>query len=117
MENNKKFYVPLGSILGSLLFIIYINALPYGINADAKPVLYMDDTRVLITANILNYKLNYTSACFSFNGSSLNTAKTNVLKFSSNHLQNDPFEITYQTKTITEATNIEVFWTRIRQIN
>jgi len=98
-----------GSNLGSLLFIIYISHLSYGINADAKPVLYVDDTRVLITSNSLNYKLNYMSACFSFNGPSLNIAKTNVLKFSSNHLQNDTFEITYQTKTIKEATNIEFF--------
>jgi len=62
--------------LGSLLSIIYINDLPYGINADAKPVIYADDTRVLITANNLNSKLNYTSACFSFDRFSLNIAKT-----------------------------------------
>jgi hypothetical protein len=83
--------------LVSLLFIIYINDLPYGINADAKPVIYADDTMVLITANNLNSRLKYMSACFSFNGFSLNIAKTNILKFSSNHLQNDSFEITYQT--------------------
>jgi hypothetical protein len=104
-----KNYVPQGSILGSLLFIIYINDLHYVINACAKPVIYADDTRVFITANNLNSKLNYTSARFSFNGFSLNIAKTNILKFSANHLQNDPFEITYQTKTITEATSIQFF--------
>jgi len=83
--------------LGSLLFIIYINDLPYGINADANPVIYVDDTRVLITANNFNSKLNYMSECFSFNGFSLNIAKTNIFNFSSNHLQNHPFKITYQT--------------------
>jgi hypothetical protein len=95
--------------LGSLLFIIYINDLLYGINADAKPVTYADDTRVLITANHSNSKLKYMSKCFLFSGFSLNIAKTNILKFSSNSLQNDPFKSTYQTKTITEATNIEFF--------
>jgi len=85
------------------LFIIYINDLPYGINADAKPVIYTDDIRALITANNLNSKLNYTSACFSFKGFSLNIAKTNILKFSLNHLQND-LKITYQIKTLKEAT-------------
>jgi hypothetical protein len=49
------------------------------------------------------------SACFSVNEFFLNIEKTNILKFSSNHLQNDPFKITYQTKTIQEATNIEFF--------
>jgi hypothetical protein len=66
-------------------------------NADVKPVIYVDGTRVLITAKNMNSKLNYMSECFSFNGFSLNIAKINILKFSSNHLQNDPFKITYQT--------------------
>jgi hypothetical protein len=58
----------LGSILGTLLFIIYINDLHLGINIDSRTVLFADDTSVLITAIDLNElqtkstsKLNYMS--------------------------------------------------------
>ena len=40
--------VPQGSILGSLLFIIHLNDLWYGLHQGAKPVIYADDTSVLL---------------------------------------------------------------------
>jgi hypothetical protein len=39
-----------GSILQPLLFVIYLNILPYGLHQGAKPVMYVDDTSVLLTA-------------------------------------------------------------------
>jgi hypothetical protein len=88
------------SILGTLLFIIYINNLHHGINTDSRPVLFVDDTSVLITANDLNElqtkstpKLNYTSKWFAVNALSWNIQKTNALHFKSNHLQNGSFQI------------------------
>jgi hypothetical protein len=45
--------VPQGSILGPL-FSIDINDLPYGICHTAKPVIYADDTSVLITVKNVN---------------------------------------------------------------
>jgi hypothetical protein len=105
----------LGSILGTLLFIIYINDLHLGINIDSRPALFTDDTSLLITANDLNElqikftsKLNYMSKWSAVNGLSLNIKKTNALHLKSNHLQNKSFQISYQGKQIKEVTNINI---------
>ena len=45
-----KHGAPQGSILGRLLFLLYINDLPKVIGSKAIPVLFADDTSVLITS-------------------------------------------------------------------
>jgi hypothetical protein len=83
--------VPQGSILEPVLFIIDINDLPHGLHHDARPVIYADDTSILLTARStkeLNTKINsmlhYMIDWFSVNGLVLNIEKTNIGKFTPN---------------------------------
>jgi hypothetical protein len=85
---------------------MYIHDLPHGTNSYAKPVTYSDDTTMFITANNLNdlqtklnSTLNYVTTWILVTGLFLNIEKTNTVKFSSHHLQNDHIQITDQNET------------------
>jgi hypothetical protein len=56
--DSKKYYckwesvtdgVPQGSIFGSLLFLLYVNDIPNVISDISNPILYADDTSLIIT--------------------------------------------------------------------
>jgi hypothetical protein len=79
--------VPQGSILGPLLFLLYINDLP-NCSSTLKFILFADDTNIICTGDDpisveskLNKELNIISNWFKLNKLSLNIKKTNFMIF------------------------------------
>jgi hypothetical protein len=83
-----KHGVPQGSILGPLLFLLYINDLPKIVKNKAEVVLYADDTSIIITSfnptsftNSANKILQDINKWFTTNMLSLNADKTQYMQF------------------------------------
>jgi len=86
-----------------LFFITYLNDLQCGLDQGAKPVIYANDTSVLLTAKNdkelkikVNHTLDYMIGWFSANVLALNIENTNIMKFTSSYHQNEAFQITYK---------------------
>ena len=93
--NNISCGIPQVSVLGSLLFVLYINGLP-NISKSCKPVLFADDTNLIFSnKSITDLKtniqrnLNKLFDWLSINKLSLNVSKSNLLLFNIRNKNNN----------------------------
>jgi hypothetical protein len=96
------------------LFLVYINDFPLRINSLAEPILFADDTSVIIyngnfkdfstTAHLLLSRL---IERFSANKLVLNLEKTSIMKFVTNNSPHHSMTIGYEDKYIEEAVNLK----------
>ena len=108
-----KHGIPQGSILGPLLFLFCINDLPKAINDKSIPVLFADDTSILITSPKKNFQHEITAA-FNFINEWLNTdllfinfSKTHYVQFTTKNKPKSHIKISYNNKQISTTSTIK----------
>jgi hypothetical protein len=102
-----KYGVPQGSTLGPLLFLLYINDLPKAIEHKAFPILFADDTSILLTSpnNIemqsdLNIVFEQLIKWSKSNNLFLNFDKTYFIQFTNKSICTSDIQIKYEDKQI-----------------
>jgi hypothetical protein len=118
--DTVKHGVPQGSVLGPLLLLMYINDLPLQSNKISHPILFADDTSVLISKEnyddfqqTSNLVLSHMIKWFEANQLVLNMDKTNMLKFKTSNVPHQPLTTGYKQKYVKELTGIKFLGVRI----
>jgi hypothetical protein len=106
--------VPQGSILGPLLFLLYINDLPNIIKSKSIPILFADDTSIIIRnsnrieyENELNLIFKNISEWFKANSLTLNLDKTHFMHFSTKNSDTMDIPIIYRNNQIAKTDHIK----------
>jgi hypothetical protein len=105
-----------GSVLGTLLFNIYMNDMPKIINKLCHTMLIADDTSILVTSTDyielyqkLHSNLHHILKWFETNQLVLNTDKAYVVKFTSSKALTCPLNIIHVDQTLPVAETIKFF--------
>lgn len=106
--SQNMYGVPQGSVLGPLLFLLYINDLPEIAQNDC--ILFADDTTLIIKCrnkNDLGYKIDNTLKCvikyLESNNLSINIDKTKIIQFQPYNNTPLTLNITYNNMNIEEV--------------
>jgi hypothetical protein len=106
--------------LGPLLFVLYINDLPLQINKISDPILFADDTSVLISKDnyndfqeTANLVLSRMMKWFEANHLVLNMEKISMIKFKTGNVPHQPLTMGYEQKYVKEVTAIKFLGIRI----
>jgi hypothetical protein len=103
--------VPQESILGPMLFLFYINDIHKVINDNTEPVLFVDDTSIIVSnPNLVKFKnlisaFQQLNAWFNVNLLSLNYNKTKFIQFRTTNNQTTHLDISYNNRYIPNDTN------------
>jgi len=107
---KTKYGVPQGSILGPLLFLVYVNDLPRAVEHKALPILFADDASILLTSpNIfqlqsdLNIVFEQLKKWLKSDLLFLNLDKTHFIQFNNKGKCPSTAQIKYEDKQISIA--------------